>query len=90
VSDRGLAEQRTLLAWQRTGLTHMALGAATMRLLPSTPLRPLLAVVMIVIGATTSVGARRMHPSVPHRRSVALLGMATALAAVAAAALSFS
>lgn len=88
--DLGLAEERTQLAWQRTGLSHMALGAVLMRLLPATPLRPVLAVAMIVVGAAASVGARRMHRHDPHRRPVAFLAAATALAAVAAAGLSFS
>lgn len=87
--DLGLAEERTQLAWQRTGLAHMAVGAISMRLLPTTPLRPALAVAMIVVGAVISVGARRMHRHEPHRRWVAFLAVATALAALAAAVLSY-
>ena len=86
--DLGLAEERTQLAWQRTGLSHMALGALSMRLLPTSPLRPVLAVAMIVVGAVASVGARRMHRHEPPRRWVAFIAAATALAAAAAAALS--
>ena len=86
--DLGLAEERTQLAWQRTGLSHMALGAASMRLLPTSPLRPALAIAMIVVGAAASVGARRMHRHEPHRRWVAFIAAATALAAASAAALS--
>lgn len=87
--DLGLADERTQLAWQRTGLSHMALGAVSMRLLPTTPLRPALAVAMILVGAAASIGARRMHLHEPHRRGVAFLAAATALSAVAAAVLSF-
>lgn len=87
--DLGLAEERTQLAWQRTGLAHMALGALSMRLLPTTPLRPAFAITMLVVGGVASVGARRMHRHEPHRRWVAFLAAATVLAAVAAATLSF-
>jgi hypothetical protein len=88
--DVGLADERTQLAWQRTGLSHMSVGALAMRLLPATPLRPLLAVVMIVVGVAISVGARRMHPSEPHRRWVTFLSAATVGSALAAAALSYA
>ena len=88
--DLGLAEERTQLAWQRTGLSHMALGALSMRLLPTTPVRPVLAVAMIVVGAVVSLGARRMDRHEPHRRWIALVGWATALAAGAAAVLSYA
>lgn len=90
VSDASRAIERTQLAWQRTGLSHMALGALAMRLLPRSPLRPALALTMIVLGAVISVGARRMEPSEPHRRWVATVGVATAASAIAAAILSFA
>ena len=89
MTDSGLADERTQLAWQRTGLSHMALGALCMRLLPTTPLRPVLAAAMIAVGAVISVGARRMDPSEPHRRWIAVVAAATTVAAVSAAALSF-
>lgn len=88
--DPGRAAERTALAWQRTGLTQMATGAALLRLLPATPARPVLAGLMVVVGAIASVGGRRLHPDEPHRRWLALLGVATTACAVAAAALSFS
>lgn len=90
LDDTSRAVERTQLAWQRTGLSHMALGALSMRLLPTSPLRPVLAVAMILLGAAVSVGARRMEPSEPHRRWVATLGVATAASAIAAALLSFA
>ena len=90
LDDTSRAVERTQLAWQRTGLSHMALGALSMRLLPTSPLRPALAVGMIVLGAAVSVGARRMEPSEPHRRWVAILGVATAVSAIAGAILSFA
>ena len=88
--DLGLAEERTQLAWQRTGLSHMALGALLMRLLPTSPLRPALAVAMILVGGAVSVGARRMQRHEPHRGWIGFVAGATALAAAAAATLSFS
>lgn len=88
--DQGRAVERTQLAWQRTGLSHIALGGLSMRLLPTSPLRPVLAIVMIVLGAAVSMGARRMEPSEPHRRWVATLGVGTAASAIAAALLSFA
>ena len=88
--DEGLAEERTQLAWQRTGLSHMALGAISMRLLPTTPLRPVLAVSLIIVGAVVSIGARRMHPHEPHRRWNALVAGTTAVSAAVAAALSYA
>lgn len=88
--DPSLAAERTALAWQRTGMTTMATGMAMLRLLPTSALRPVLAVAMVVVGAVTTVGARRMHPSVPHRRSAAALAAAVAAAALASAALTYS
>lgn len=88
--DTGLAVERTQLAWQRTGLSHIGVGALSMRLLPTSTFRPVLAVAMIVVGAAVSVGARRMHPSEPHRRWVVLVGVATVVSALAAAALSYA
>lgn len=90
VDDDGLAIQRTALAWQRTGLTHMATGAACLRLLPSSPARPVLAALMVVVGAAISVGGRRLHPGHPHRASVLGVCVATAVAGVAAALLSYA
>jgi uncharacterized membrane protein YidH (DUF202 family) len=86
--DDGLATQRTALAWQRTGLTHMATGTVCLRLLPSTPYRLVLCLTMIALGAAISLGSRRMHPGIPHRRSIAAVCAATATVAVTAAALS--
>ena len=88
--DPGLAAERTALAWQRTGMTTIGTGMAMLRLLPSSPWRPALAVALVVAGAVTTVGSRRMHPSVPHRRSAAALAAVVATAAVAGAVLSFS
>lgn len=90
LDDDGLATQRTALAWQRTGLTHMATGAACLRLLPSSPLRPVLAVLMMTVGAAISAGSRRMHPGRPHRRSILFVCAATATAACSAGALLFA
>lgn len=88
--DDGLAIQRTALAWQRTGLTHMATGTVCLRLLPSSPLRPVLCAAMILVGAAISVGSRRLHPGHPHRRSIAAVGLSTAFAALASAVLALS
>ena len=88
--DDGLATQRTALAWQRTGLTHMATGTVCLRLLPSTPFRLVLCMTMIGIGAAISVGSRRMHPGRPHRRSIAAVCAATSTAAILAAVLALT
>jgi uncharacterized membrane protein YidH (DUF202 family) len=87
--DDGLAVQRTALAWQRTGLSHVAAGTICLRLLPSSPYRLVLCVAMIGVGAAISVGSRRMHPGQPHRRSIAAVSTSTAVAALAALVLSF-
>ena len=89
MADTGFAAERTSLAWQRTGLTQMATGALMLRLLPSTPLRPALATVMVVVGVVVSVGGRRLHAGEPHRRWLALVAAATSACALAAAVLSF-
>jgi len=86
-TDRSFAAARTSLAWQRTGLTQMATGMAMLRLLPSSPWRLALAVSVAVVGAVVTVGSRRMHPSVPHRRSAAALAGVVALTAIGSAAL---
>ena len=88
--DRGLAIERTVLAWQRTGLGHMAMGALCLRLLPESPGRPVLACAMIAVGIAVSVGGRRLDPAQPHRRSLAALGIATTGAFLAAIVLSFT
>lgn len=88
--DDGLAVQRTALAWQRTGLSHMALGAVTLRLLPTSPFRPALGAALVVVGAVISIGSRRLRPDRPHRRWVAAVAAATAAAAGVAAVLSFA
>jgi len=90
LDDDGLATPRTALAWQRTGLTHMATGAACLRLLPGSPFRPVLAMAMIAVGAAISVGSRRLHPDRPHRRSIILVCGATAASALAATGLMFA
>jgi uncharacterized membrane protein YidH (DUF202 family) len=89
-ADPGLAVERTALAWQRTGLTHMATGALLLRLLPATPLRPALATAMILIGAVASIGGRRLQAGEPHRRWLRLFAAATTAMALATAAASFS
>jgi uncharacterized membrane protein YidH (DUF202 family) len=85
--DPSLAAERTSLAWQRTGMTTIATGMAMLRLLPPSTGRPVLAVAMVLAGALVTVGARRMHPSVPHRRSAAALAATVAAFAVAGAVL---
>lgn len=86
-TDRSLAAARTSLAWQRTGLTQMVAGMAMLRLLPSSPWRLVLALAVAVVGAVVTVGSRRMHPSIPHRRSAAGLATSVAMTAIASAAL---
>lgn len=88
-TDRSLAGERTALAWQRTGLTQIATGAALLRLLPTSTLRPVLAGAMIVAGAIASVGGRRLDVLRPHRGWLLFLASSTTASTVAALTLSF-
>lgn len=84
MSDGGLALERTDLAWQRTGLSHAGAGVALLRLLPTSPVRPLLAIAMIGVGAVTSIGTRRLDPGRPHRGWLRFLATATTVATASA------
>jgi len=51
--DRGLAAERTTLAWRRSGVSVIAVGVAVARGVPTVetvPSRPLLGVVIVVLG----------------------------------------
>jgi len=52
-----LANERTFLAWLRTGLALVAGGLATAQFLPRLPVRDLLAVGLLLLGAAVAVRA---------------------------------
>lgn len=86
-ADLSFAAERTALAWQRTGMTLMATGMALLRLLPSSPWRPAVSLVAVVVGAVVTLGARRRHPSDPRRLAAAALAATVAAMALAGAVL---
>jgi uncharacterized membrane protein YidH (DUF202 family) len=73
--------ERTILAWNRTGLTFVATGAAVLRLL--SPMgRGVVGVAMVVIGAVIATyGWRRTTPA-SAGRPIRLLAIATTVLAV--------
>ena len=79
-SDRSRAAERTALAWNRTGLSFVAVGAAVLRLLTPTG-RGAVGAGMVVVGAAASVYAWR--PRGDAKRAIPLLAWATTLLAVA-------
>jgi hypothetical protein len=91
--DRGLASERTALAWQRMALSFTSIAAVTLAaaahrgdpwlLVPSAVLFAVAAAVWRY--ARRRIGDRDLPTA---RRPIALLAFATAAAAVAAAALS--
>lgn len=69
--DPGLARERTVLAWNRTGLSFVVLGAVALRYLPPTArpvLRLALGGAMVALGVFTwSYGRLRVRTD-PERR----------------------
>ena len=92
----GLARERTVLAWQRTGLSLIAAGIAIAKGIPvvhGVPGRPALGIVMLVLGGAlfaVSTGAARRRATGTTSTSTAQLGdlaplaLGTAVVAVAA------
>jgi uncharacterized membrane protein YidH (DUF202 family) len=80
--DRSRALERTALAWNRTGLSFVAVGAAVLRLLAPSG-RGAVGVLMVLVGAGASVHAWRPRVGEDRVRAVRLLAFATTLMAVA-------
>ena len=80
--DRSRAFERTALAWNRTGLSFVAIGAAVLRTLAPSG-RGAVGLAMVVVGAGASVHAWRPRGGHDRVRAVRLLAFATTLLAVA-------
>ncbi|MET7836713.1 MULTISPECIES: YidH family protein [Micromonospora] len=91
-----LANERTFLAWLRTGLALVAGGLAAAQFLPPLPLvhlREILAVALLLLGATVSIRAvdhwarteraMRLGEELPASRFPAVLALIVALGALA-------
>jgi uncharacterized membrane protein YidH (DUF202 family) len=71
VTERGLAAERTALAWQRNGLSLAAAGAAVTRGIPGSGVadRPVVGVVVVALGlvawAVTLLSERRRSRTTP-------------------------
>ena len=83
----GLAAERTALAWNRTGMAFIVLGAVVMRLLPPTaePFAGGVGAVMALTGVVTAAFAWRPRARPAAERAVRWLALATTLLAAAAA-----
>lgn len=95
--DRGLAAERTALAWQRSGISIVAVGIAVARGIPTVdgvPRRPLAGLAIVALGAlafavSQAQATRRGHRAEHGRATAGLADLwpvtaATALAAVGA------
>lgn len=80
-TDGSRALERTALAWNRTGLSFIAVGAAVLRLLGPNG-RGAVGAGMVVVGAATSVYAWRPREPRDAARAARLLAVATTLLAV--------
>jgi uncharacterized membrane protein YidH (DUF202 family) len=80
--DRSRALERTALAWNRTGLSFVAVGAAVLRVLAPSG-KGAVGLVMVLVGAAASVHAWRPRTGGDRVRAVRLLALATTLLAVA-------
>jgi hypothetical protein len=88
--ERGLARERTGLAWERCALAYAALGGVVLGVAAhrdAPGLLPVSAALAVVAAATWRHGRRAYeHPAVaPQARALRLLTLTTALTAVAAA-----
>ena len=80
--DRSRALERTSLAWNRTGLSFVAVGAAVLRTLAPSG-RGAVGLGMVVVGAAASVHAWRPRTGTDRVRAVRFLAYATTLLAAA-------
>jgi uncharacterized membrane protein YidH (DUF202 family) len=78
--DRSRAVERTALAWNRTGLSFVAVGAAVLRALAPSG-RGAVGAGMVVVGAAASVYAWRPRGRSDTNRAVHLLARSTTLLA---------
>jgi putative membrane protein len=91
-----LANERTFLAWIRTGLALIAGGLACAQFLPPLPvthLREIIAILLLVLGALVALRAvhhwaqteraMRLGTDLPRSRFPAVLAIAVAIGAVA-------
>jgi uncharacterized membrane protein YidH (DUF202 family) len=81
-TDPSRAAERTALAWNRTGLSFVAVGAAVLRALAPSG-RGAVGLVMIVVGSAAAVHAWRPRSGENQVRAIRLLAFATTLMAVA-------
>lgn len=88
--DPSLARERTVLAWERTGLSFAGTGAAVLRFLPPTVpilLRAALGALLVLLGAAAYFyGYSRFRPGMGRlpRSVLAYLALGTAAAGLAA------
>lgn len=80
--DPGLARERTELAWNRTAVSFIALGAAIVKS------RPPAGLVVLAMGALVFILAHRSRPGSGRRRPLLLI--TATVTAVAAAALTLA
>jgi uncharacterized membrane protein YidH (DUF202 family) len=87
--DPSLAAERTALAWNRTGLSFVAVGAAVLKTLPADG-RGIVGIAMVIVGTVTAAYGwrlRQRHSAVWVLRGLAVTSTALAVAVLAVAAL---
>jgi uncharacterized membrane protein YidH (DUF202 family) len=86
--DRGLAAERTALAWNRTGMAFIVAGAVLLRMFPpqDDPAPGLIGVAMALIGTAAAAFGWRSRDRRAAERAVRRLAVATVVLAVATAA----
>ncbi|MFG1778570.1 YidH family protein [Micromonospora sp. NPDC049051] len=87
-----LANERTFLAWLRTGLALVAGGLAAAQFLPPAPLREVIAIALLLLGGAVAVRAVdhwarteraiRLGEELPASRFPAVLALAVGLGAL--------
>ncbi len=61
IADVSLARERTLLAWNRTGLTALAVGAVALRAFPVGTGRGLVGLVYLLVGSLLVFAGQRRY-----------------------------